>query len=215
LVHIQVPVPLEHGFDPSETIERARAAVESRVHPLFEYDPSSGGVFGVRVSIDGNPDIDNFSAGTSFFEWVLGEDRFRSSFATPDDEEDLVPVDEYLSLARSERVGKTPTIEDRVSGETLSIGAELIRGAEIRRQVWSLYREISGKESPFVERIRSDLRQEVEAEQRKSVEAMKREYETKIDEIRRDIDGKMASQLRDRLLTLAGFGPNPSQSRKE
>ena len=78
----------------------------------------------------------------------------------------------------------------------------------MRQQIWKVYRELTGKESPFVEQIRGDLKGQVEAEQQQSVEMMKKEYEAKIAELQRDINGKMASQLRDRLLTLAGFGSN-------
>ena len=208
LIHIHAPVPLEHGFAPSETVERARLAVKSRIHPLFTYDPGAEGVFGRRASIDGNPDIDDVSVVTSFFEWAFGETRFKSAFRKPEDEESLLPVDEYLALSESDRAGKTPSIEDPETGNTLVVSEALTRGAAMRQQIWKVYRELTGKESPFVEQIRGDLKGQVEAEQQQSVEMMKKEYEAKIAELQRDINGKMASQLRDRLLTLAGFGSN-------
>jgi pyruvate-ferredoxin/flavodoxin oxidoreductase len=212
---VHAPVPSEHGFTPSETIERARIAVESRVHPLFAYDPSSDGVFGVRATIEGNPKIDEVSGGSSLFDWALGEARFKSAFTKASADENMIAVDKYFALAEAERVGKTPTTEDPATGETLMIRDSLVRGAEKRQQIWKIYREITGKESPFVEQIRSDLRQQVEVEQRQSVETMKKEYETRIDEMQHDINGKMATQLRKRLLSLAGFAPDTPQSGKE
>jgi pyruvate-ferredoxin/flavodoxin oxidoreductase len=208
LIHIHAPVPSEHGFAPSETIERARLAVESRIHPLFTYDPGAEGVFGIKATIDGNPDIDNDSVVASFVEWAFGETRFRSAFRKPADEESWIPLNEYLSLSESDREGRTPSIEDPETGNTLVVGEDLSRGAVRRQQIWKVYRELTGKESPFVERIREDLKDQVEAEQVQSVESMKKEYEAKIAELQRDISGKMASQLRDRLLNLAGFGSN-------
>lgn len=215
LVHLHAPVPKEHGFDPSQTVERARSAVESRVHPLFSYDPSSEGVFGVRTSLEGNPRVDESAHVNSICEWVLGEARFKSSFRKSSDESDLTGIEDYLNLTPSDRLGKTPTFEDPASGDTLLVGESLVRAAERRQQMWNVYREIAGQDSPFVERIRQDLSQQVEDQQRNNVEKMKKEFELQIAEIQRDINGKLASQLRDRLLALSGFGSKPPVSGNE
>jgi hypothetical protein len=44
---------------------------------------------------------------------------------------------------------------------------------------------------------------------------MKQEYEAKLGELQRDVDARMASQLRDRLLSLAGFRVDTPQSGNE
>jgi pyruvate-ferredoxin/flavodoxin oxidoreductase len=206
LIHLHAPVPSEHGFVPSDTVERARKAVDSKIHPLFDYDPSAEGVFGARASVSGNPDLETISDSSDFFDWVFGEARFESSFRKALDEDDLIPVDEYLALSEEDRAGRTPSIEHPETGETLAVGDSLARAAAVRRQIWSVYLELTGKESPFVEQIRSGLKDQVEAEHQQSFEAMKQEYESRIAELKQDIGGRMASQLRDRLLTLAGFG---------
>jgi hypothetical protein len=155
--------------------------------------------------------MDQPLAGCSLFEWALGEMRFKGCFQEPSDDVELLNIEDYLALDKWERAGKTPiTTEDR-----LAIDESLVRAAERRQQIWDVYREITGNQSPFVERIQSDLRQKVEDEQRQSVDTMKKEYETRIAEMQRDIDGKMASQLRDRLLQLAGFGPSNPDSGNE
>jgi len=81
LIHIHAPSPRTHGFEPAQMLERARLAVETRVHPLLRYDPSAPGLFGRRLSLDGNPAIDrdwvDDGAGESTpAAWARGETRF-------------------------------------------------------------------------------------------------------------------------------------------
>ncbi|MDH3626678.1 MAG: 4Fe-4S binding protein [Acidobacteriota bacterium] len=71
LIHIHTPTPRAHGFEPNQMIARARLAVESRVHPLLRYDPSLPGVFGRRLSLDGNPESVSDPAA-----WAAGESRY-------------------------------------------------------------------------------------------------------------------------------------------
>lgn len=56
LVRVHAPSPRRDGFATERTIERARAAVACRLHPLLSYDPRRAGVFGTRLSLEGNPD---------------------------------------------------------------------------------------------------------------------------------------------------------------
>lgn len=66
LIQVHAPSPLHHGFPTERLIERARAAVLSRVHPLLRYDPSAGEGARERLDLSGNPDPES--------EWVRGED---------------------------------------------------------------------------------------------------------------------------------------------
>jgi pyruvate-ferredoxin/flavodoxin oxidoreductase len=81
LIHVHVPSPRAHGFEPARTLERARLAVEARVHPLLRYDPSAAGVFGRRLSLEGNPAIDRDwidagAGGPNPATWARGETRY-------------------------------------------------------------------------------------------------------------------------------------------
>lgn len=70
LVQVCAPSPGRDGFDPADTIEQARLAVSSRVLPLFRYDPRAEGVFGSRISLDGNPDDDETAVtGRRLADW--------------------------------------------------------------------------------------------------------------------------------------------------
>jgi pyruvate-ferredoxin/flavodoxin oxidoreductase len=48
------------------------------VLPLFRYDPRVEGVFGTRISLDGNPDPDELQGDVSFADWAAGQARFAS-----------------------------------------------------------------------------------------------------------------------------------------
>jgi len=56
LIHIHAPSPEHNGFAPDQTITQANHALKSRAFPLFTYDPNRQGVFGSRISLEGNPD---------------------------------------------------------------------------------------------------------------------------------------------------------------
>ncbi len=60
---------------------QARRAVEARVLPLFRYDPRAEGVFGTRISLDGNPnDGDDMP---TLADWASGQQRFASLLDSP------------------------------------------------------------------------------------------------------------------------------------
>ncbi|MFZ0428600.1 MAG: hypothetical protein WAO20_10835, partial [Acidobacteriota bacterium] len=66
--------------------------------------------------------------------------------------------------------------------------------------------EMAGITSPFVDRLRTEIEQAAEAESRKKLDQMKSTYDSEIEQVRREADRQMAEQLRERLLSLAGFG---------
>ena len=68
---------------------------------------------------------------------------------------------------------------------------------------------------PFVDRIRAELGEEVEAENRDEIEKMKAEYESQIAEMQQDLNGRMVAQLRERLLAMAGYQSESAPEGKE
>jgi pyruvate-ferredoxin/flavodoxin oxidoreductase len=81
-IHVHAPSPRAHGFEPRATVDRARAAVDSRVHPLLRSDPRREGVFGSRIDLTANPspttDWHTDEAGRPLTpaEFAGGESRF-------------------------------------------------------------------------------------------------------------------------------------------
>ncbi|HUV12171.1 MAG TPA: hypothetical protein VMY18_00940, partial [Acidobacteriota bacterium] len=213
LVHLHVPVPSEDGYSPAKTIERARLAVEARVHPLLTFDPSADGTFGLRLSLEGNPSLAADWGELNPLDWALGEKRFLKDFSPIGDDTATVSFEEYIELNPGERIGKTVEVEDSAQGEMLGASSKMADEAARRLLIWKTYQEIAGQASPFVERIRADLEKEIEAKQQEKFEAMQKDYEGQLAQLKGESDGKVVDQLRQRLLVLAGFGPSSSESK--
>jgi pyruvate-ferredoxin/flavodoxin oxidoreductase len=203
LVHLIAPSPRRHGFPADATIERARLAVEGRAHVLLRYDPGAEGVFGLRASLDGNPAPEDSWGEVDFATWAAGEDRFAEHF-DPVEDGDGLAVGEWLALAEGERGGRVPVVE--VGDRRLAVGERLARAADERLAVWGAMRELSGGISPFTEKIRTALTEELAAERSAELEAQKADYEAQLAEARAGVDRDAIERLTTRLMALSGFG---------
>jgi pyruvate/2-oxoacid:ferredoxin oxidoreductase beta subunit len=77
----------EHGVGDNESMQRARAAVDSRAFPLLIYDPRKGETLRERLSLQGNPAVkeDWYVDAKSkqpftFIDFAKGEGRFADHF---------------------------------------------------------------------------------------------------------------------------------------
>ncbi len=215
LIHLHVPLPQEHGFDPSLTLEQSLRAVESRMHPLLRFDPGGADGFGARFSIEGNPEIQNPGwAGFSPMEWAMGEARFRRYLSPATDDSSAVDWADYLAKPAAEREGLQPVVLDPESGKPYRIAEAFLEMVDRRLRLWTAYQEMAGVRSSFLDQVRSETEAEVTAKLRNEMEALRAECETRVAQARAEMDGRMTAILRDRLLALAGFAPE-SQAGKE
>jgi pyruvate-ferredoxin/flavodoxin oxidoreductase len=189
-------------------LERARLAVESRAQILFRYDPAAEGLFGLRASLEGNPGIEDDWGGITFAEWAAGEDRFAQHFAPLEGQAEL-PLSEWLALPEPSRQGKLPTLE--LDERRLVVGERMAKAAGHRLAVWKVLRELTGASSPFTEQIRSDLKQEIEAEAQQQLDALKAEHDARIAELRSTTSQETVNRLVDRLMNLAGYAQKAGQ----
>jgi pyruvate-ferredoxin/flavodoxin oxidoreductase len=202
LIKLHAPSPGRHGFPTDGTIERARSAVESRVHPLVLYDPSAEGVFGSRLSIDGNPRIDQEWATAPDGEqltptrWAAGESRF----------------DKNSNISSDER-GSTTSIVPGPNGASLAVGEILSRAARERLERWTTLQELSGVVTPFTESVRRRLEEELRAGHEAELSALREEYEARLAEMERGQSAAQAAKLRERLLQLAGYSKGRGDQR--
>lgn len=207
-VHIHAPSPARHGFATDLTIEQARRAVHGRAHVLLRYDPGAEGVFGTRIDIDGNPAPDATWGDCTLASWAVEESRFADRFeALKEDDPCGLPFADLLGLPAEQRVPQHGYVE---RGEArLRVVPSLVRAAEERLATWKTLREIAGAESPFADRMRAALKQEVAAEQEKEVAAGRAELEAQIAELRSNYEREAVTRITDRLMTLtrhAGAG---------
>lgn len=161
----------------------AAAAVESRVFPAFVFDPSAGSDWASRLTIDGNPAIDDdWPAHDLLFEdrdsqarrvripftaadFLALDDRFSGQFGTVSfdpDAEELMPVDVAL---------KTPSMGDTVPAITVIDGESVLRHAivgsrlipEVRRcrDMWHSLQELAGIHNSHAERLLAEERKRI------------------------------------------------------
>ncbi|MBI4628242.1 MAG: ferredoxin, partial [Candidatus Rokubacteria bacterium] len=218
---LHCPCPPEHGLADEAAPNAAKLSLESRAFPLLVYDPAAGPSMADRLSLDGNPSIDEpqpaytltyvddggaeqtMELPVTVADWAATESRFRKHFTriTGDaGDEELVPLHEYLPLAPDDRAGKRPFIYTLESGRRLgrlAVDAEVVRLAEDRRAVWNLLREMAGLKAPEA------LAAEAELEQK--LAALRAEYEAKLADLKARYPWAIARRLAEGLLK-AGDG---------
>ena len=215
LIHLHAPSPGRHGFAPARTVDRSRAAVVSRVFPLFLYDPKGEGVFGSRLRLDANPEPRSAWAGNDAAEaptpasWALGEARFASAFAPlREDAPGPTPLSRYLLLDHSEREGKTPFVSMAQNGAEparFSVDHHLVKSSEERLHAWRTLQELAGLITPFTARVEHEIREQVAAEHEAALASLKQEYERRILDLEAEMREKTREEIRDRLMRLAGY----------
>jgi len=213
LIQVFAPSPTRHGFASKQTLEQARLAIASRTLPLFRYDPQADGVFGSRITLDGNPASGEMLAAVEDSDrcltpadWALGQERFASQFRPlANDVAAPTPLHEWLLLDAKGRKGKTPFVATGVDDEEqqYSISPALLEIADQRLQAWQTLQELAGIVTPFTDRLDQEIRAEVAAEHQAELDAHKKASATEIQEIQEKTQAEIASKIRSRLLQLA------------
>jgi pyruvate-ferredoxin/flavodoxin oxidoreductase len=223
LFHVHAPSPGRHGFPADATLERASLAVATRTFPLFRYDPRADGVFGTRIDLGGNPEplatwAGQAQEGTTAGEalegstpahWALGEARFRHWLEPlPEDTPDPLPLDAYLELPDGKRRGRTPFVSRMRPPQEPTryrVAPELIQVCRERRDAWRLLQELGGLVTPFTERVRREAEEQVAAERRAELQAQAADYERKLADLRAELQQELRGDIRERLMTMAGY----------
>jgi len=226
LFHIHAPSPGRHGFPSDRTLEQARLAVTTRTFPLYRYDPRTEGVFGTRLELEDNPEplalwtCDPTPARPANptprlpvtpAHWALGETRFRHWIEPlAEDAADPLSLDAYLELTAREQRGWTPYIvqrgtESRRSPTRYRVDPKLVAVCRERRDVWRLLQEFGGLVTPFTEHVRREAEEQVAANRRAELAAQAAAYEQKLADLRESLQQELRSDVRERLMTLAGY----------
>jgi hypothetical protein len=154
----------------------AAAALESRVFPVFVYDPSTGEDWASRFSIAGNPQpeldwpLNDFSyqdkkcqtvSGSVPFtlvDFVACDPRYSGHFArVPLDEwsDALVSVTDIVALSRREKVDQVPSllmVDDDDTLQRVIVHDKLIREARRCLSLWHSLQELAGVHNSYAER---------------------------------------------------------------
>jgi pyruvate-ferredoxin/flavodoxin oxidoreductase len=210
-IQVYAPSPTRHGFSSEQSLQQAQLAITSRVLPLFRYDPKAAGVFGSRISLDGNP-VSDETMDLTAADWALGQQRFAVNFRPlADDSSAPLPLYEWLQLDAKGRAGKTPTVavgnsdsdDDGDEEQRYSMTPAMADMADQCLQSWRTLQELAGIVTPFTERLEQEIRTEVAAEHQADLDAQKQASEAQIQEIQAKTQAEIASKIRSRLLELA------------
>jgi len=201
LLQVYAPSPARHGFPSRQTVTQAQLAVESHALPLFRYDPRADGVFGSRISLDGNPASDQTLA-----DWALGQERFASQFAPlAGDASAPTPLHEWLQLDAKGRKSKTPyvTTGDGEEERRYAVSEALGDTASQCLANWQTLQELAGIVTPFTERLEQEIRAQLADEHQAALDTQKQASAAEIREIQEKTQAEIASKIRSRLLQLA------------
>ena len=219
LVQIHTPSPERHGFPMSDTVLQAQRAVDARANPLFSANPLAEGVFGSRITLEGNRDIEqpwptaddsahSEKSGdiTRWSEWAMNESRFAQWFrAHTDDDPAGVTLADYIALDAAARSRKCAIIE--VAGDRRVVEPEMVAVFESCQQRWRMLQELAGIVTPFTAEVRARAEQDLATQHQSELDQLRREYEQKIADIRQNFKTETAQKLRENLMSIAGYNP--------
>ncbi|MBT8109500.1 MAG: 4Fe-4S binding protein [Gammaproteobacteria bacterium] len=213
LLQAYAPSPTRHGFTSEQTLPQAELAVRSRAMPLFQYDPTIHGVFGSRISLQGNAQMEETMVQDADGErpltaadWAIGQERFRTNFESLSAEAAApVALHEWLRLDARSRDRKTPYVAVGTGEEQrrYSMAPAMLEMVEQSLQGWQTLQELAGIVTPFTERLEQEIRAEVAAEHQAELDAQSEASDTRVREMQEKIEVEIASKIRSRLMELA------------
>jgi len=209
VLDIYTPCQGEQGIADAQANHHARLAVESRMNPVFVYDPRRSADLHQRFSLDGNPDVGkDWTTGTIEYvedgatklmrnpltpaDFALSEGRFKKQFRPLAAAAAGLPVHEYIELSAGERAAKTPfvwSVDDQKNLIKLEVSQTLIHLVQERRKNWRTLQSLSGLD---VEKLDAGHHLELETLRRQYNEAMDAR-ESSIDSIARAMSELAAS----------------------
>jgi pyruvate-ferredoxin/flavodoxin oxidoreductase len=216
VLSLHCPCPPEHGIGDDAPPDAAKLLLESRAYPILKYDPADGETLSERLDLDGNPDMDEvwpeyelkyvdgegqeqtMTLPLTAVDWAATEARFKKHFKRVKgevDEDEMVPVHEYIALDSEERDGKTPFIymlqRDRTLGR-LRVSPEMVELAEDRLSVWNLLKEMAG--------LDEEVSAEAETAYSDEAEQIRAEYEAKMADLKAKYPQLIARRLAEGLV---------------
>jgi len=175
----------EHGIADDAGNRRAMLAVESRMSPVFVHDPRRGNTLAERFSLEGNPEIGKDWINTTLdyiddegktrllerpftaADFALNEGRFKKHFHPVTQDDDPLPIDEYIDLNKTNRYGKVPfvwstTAEGKLIKLTMS--SAIVELTEERLRNWRMLEYLGGL---HIHRMEAEHRDELDNWQQK------------------------------------------------
>ncbi len=224
---LHCPCPPEHGIGDAAAAHAAKYSLEGRAFPSLVYDPDAGSALPDCLNLDGNPSPEDDwpeyeiihvdengeehtkSLPFTTADWAVTEGRFKKHFGkvpTDANDDELVPVHEYLTKSREEREGLFPfvyTIDDDRRLGRLQVSSEIVDLTAERLLFWSQLRQMAGIEVAPVVRDAVEGRLEEAFDKRTAL--LRLEYEAKLTELKAGYPPMIARRLAEGLIR-AGNG---------
>jgi ferredoxin len=210
------------------------AAIESRAHPFFRYDPEKGESWAQRFNFDGNTQplrdwpvyelpcrahdgsSTTLTTAFTFADYALLEPVYQGHFqpvSAECPEDDLVSVDAWVDLEREELARKVPTIwavdaEQRL--HRLAITRRLALACKDRQGFWRTLQEMAGINNEYAHRAAEAARKQALERAQRELAAREAELLAEIQRVREEEAaealGRLASALLHTELTAPASG---------
>ncbi len=205
---------------------RAAAALESRAHPLFCYDPEAGASWAARLGFAHNPDAEHdwprrelpvrrhdgsddvLPLAFTFADFALLDPAYAAHFravpaAVPESE--LVPVAEHCAAPPEDDDHRVPFIW-AVDGDhrllRLAISRPLALACRDRLDFWRTLQELAGVRSEHVDRAVAQARADAEQRARQEREQLEAAHAAELEHLRRDAAEEVATRMTAALLEI-------------
>jgi len=225
---LNCPCPPEHGLGDDAAVGAARLALEARAVPLVIHDPAAGDDLADRMSLDGNPMMEEtwptydlrykdpegveqtLTLPVTIADWAATEGRFKKHFRRLPhdvDADTLVRFDEYVAASKDDREGKTPFVHALAPDGHLgriSVSPEIVELAEDRLALWRELKHMAGVEVPAT--ARDSIAGEIEAEFEKRADELKAEHARTVTDLRSRYPASIARRMAEGLIRATGNG---------
>ena len=167
--------------DPAGSWLMHGAAIESRAHPLFFFDPTTGESWAKNFQLTENPETDadwpvyksltpherdnsdDLEIPFTFADFVLLDPNFREHFRVlPQDarrDTDVVLLTDYLELDQSQAIQRIPFIwamDDQYRLHKVALTFDLVEACRSRLKYWHTLQEFAGIRNEYVEQALLD-----------------------------------------------------------
>ncbi len=227
LDHAQPAVHVVDGTESSAGATLSRAALITRAHPRFRFDPAAGGSWASRFDLDGNPEPESAwpsmdlgeDAGTvavTYADGLVGRADFSEDFRVVPEgcpEDALSPLAEWLDLDPAEARFRIPWVwaldPDGKVGR-LAMTRRVVNLCRERRDFWHTLQELGGVSNEYVTDAVRRTREELSADAAAVVDRLQVQHASELSSARKDaVEGAMQSLAR-RLLELDPSTPPAS-----
>ena len=228
LFHLLAPRPEQHTSEEVFWPKLSQLALQTRAFPSLLFDTEGKGLYlSAATNLEENPEPEAdwmsmallYKEGKTekeqpyvltYADWLFTLKAWQPYFqAFKPEDGSPVSVAEYLSLDEKGRKGKTPTIsfvDEQGSLQLYITAPEVVSATRQALRQWSSLRELAGLRSPFPQKVREELENELTQKYEKEIAELKTSYEAKLQEQEKVLMEEVRIKLREKLLALSRQG---------